>query len=221
MTKYDHTDFARDLANQMVKERFGTAHGVESFDEYLDLTDERQTQHLAGGCADRVIGTAGKQRRAIRLSLEGAATVILRVPMNDPRRSGAKVWAETALADWLDLIENGADGSWYLMYKSNTSTKGYVQTGVPLSGDRGGKTVPIGRLITGAGPGRITRFHDRNPLNLRRTNLFIMGNPNTVEGTAKGAKHDSRALMAERAAQRRSLAGAGFDIPATADSMDA
>lgn len=134
MTKNDHTAFARDLAEQMIRERFGAAYGVETFDAYLDLIDQRQTQHLAPGLADRVTATAGKQRRSIRLWLEDAVTVMARVPMNDPRRDGAHVWAEIELAALLDLWENGCTGAWHLCYKSTSSERGYVQTNPPLRG---------------------------------------------------------------------------------------
>lgn len=210
---YNHNTFARDLADQMVRERFGDLYGVESFDQYLDFVDQRQTQHLAEGRADHVLSRSGEQRRKTKLATENAGAVILRVPIKDCRRPGAFVWAEIELAAWLDLIENGADGAWCLMYKSKESTKGYVQTNVPMQGaTMRGHTVPISRLIKGAGPGRITRFRDRNPLNLRHANIFISGNPNAVEGPVKGPKHDARAVTATGAALRQSRAGANFDF---------
>lgn len=210
---YEIHDFARDLADQMIRENFGNVHGVETFDEYLDLVDARQTQHLADGRAAHVQRTAGEQRRKARLIVENAGTVILRVPMKDCRRPGALVWAEIELAAWLDLIENGADGAWFWNYSGQG--KGYVMTCPPMQRAPGVPTqVTLGRLVAGAGKGRIVRFRDRNPLNLRRSNLFIVGNPATVEGPVKGPKHDARTVVADSAALRQTFAGAGFDIPA-------
>lgn len=209
---YQINDFARDLADQTVRERFGDLYGVESFGDYLDLLDQRQTQHLAGGAAARVLRTAGEQRQRIRLTVENAGTVILRVPMGDPKRPGATVWAEIELAAWLDLIENGADGAWF--WNLSGKGNGYVRTCPPMQGATNAPTlVTVGRLVAGAGKGRIVRFRDRNPLNLRRDNIFIVGNPSTCEGPVKGPKHDARATVAKGAALRQSLAGAEFDLP--------
>lgn len=217
MTKHTQAAFARDLAEQMIRERFSATYGVETFDAYLDLIDLRQTQHLSPGLADRVAATAGKQRRSIRLWLEDAVTVMARVPMNDPRRDGAQVWAEIEFAAWLDMIENGADGAWVLNYADKNDSRCYVRTCPPLSRSGTCNLVTVGRLVANAGRGRSVRFRDRNPLNLRRTNLFIVGHPPTGESPTKGPKHDARALVANGAALRQSLAGADFDIPPADD----
>lgn len=217
---YEIHDFARDLADQMTRERFSDLYGVESFEDYLDHVDALQTQHLTGGLKARTLRTAGEQRRKIKLTVENATTVIARVPMNDSRRPGALVWAEIELTALLDLWENGATGAWCWNY-AGAEQKGYVRTNIPMWHEvNTSSLVPVGRLVGGAGKGRIIRFRDRNPLNLRRSNLFIVGNPATVEGAARGAKHDARAVMAKGAALRRSLAGSGFDIPAFIQGED-
>lgn len=139
--------------------------------------------------------------------------MILRVLMGDCRRPGEVVWAEIELAAWLDLIENGADGAWFRNY-AGEGRKGYVRTHPPMRGATSAPTqVPVGRLVAGAGKGRIIRFRDRNPLNLRRGNLFIVGNPSTCEGPVKGPKHDARGVMAKQKALRQTLDGADLDIP--------
>lgn len=212
---YENHDFARDLADQMTRERFGDLYGVESFADYLDHVDARQTQHLTGAAAANTLRASGNQRRKIKLTVENAATVAARVPMKDSRRPGALVWAEIELAALLDLIENGADGAWFLDYAG--SGKAYVKTYVPLASAGNVCNVTLGRLVAGAGKGRMVRFRDRNPLNLRRSNVFIVGKPTTAEGPMQGAKHDARAVTAKGAALRQSFAGSDFDIPTAAE----
>lgn len=211
---YENHDFARDLADQMTREQFRRPYGIESFAAYLDHVDARQTQHLTGGAAANALRSAGKQRRNIKLAVENGATVVARVPMKDSQRPGALVWAEIELAALLDLWENGSDGAWFFDYAGGS--KAYVKTYAPLAGAGNVCNVTLGRLVAGAGKGRIARFRDRNPLNLRRSNIFIVGNPVTTEGAAKGARHDARAVVAKGATLRRSLAGSDFDIPTAA-----
>lgn len=222
MQHYSTSDFARALADKMIRERFGRAYGVDTFDGYLNLIDARQTQHLADALADRVIGTAGKQRRKIELTLEDATAVIVNIPMNDPRRPGAVIWAQTELGIWLDLIEIGADGAWHFAYKSERRADGQVRTTVPMwrTATATANKVAIARLIANAKPGQQARTRDHNALNLRRANVFIVGNPATCEGRVGTAKNDSAALIREQAALRQSLAGADFDFNGNDEGME-
>lgn len=204
--------FAQALADQMVQERFGKIHGTNDLASYFDFVDARQTAHLNPQLAQRVIATAGAQRRRIRLFLENGA-VLAKIPMDDPRKSGATIWAVTELGDFFDLIENGADGAWFINYASKFDLKGYVKTAPPLSGRGTATTVTVGRLIAGANKGRSVRFRDRNPLNLRRGNLFLFGNSRTCEGASRNCKHDAPALVKERSLARASFKGAGYRVP--------
>lgn len=201
-----HNTFARALADHMVKERFGTTYGTHDLASYLEFVDARQAAHLA---IKKVI-RASAQRHAIRLVLDNAGTLIARVPMKDPRRHGATLWAETEFATLLDLIENGADGAWCLNYSGKDDRKGYVKTSTPLSSQGPANTVTVGRLIAGAGKGRIVRFSDRNPLNLRRSNLFLMGDSKSPQGSGK---YDALSLVREKSRIKANLAGANYGRP--------
>lgn len=214
MAKHTHIDLARASADQMVADRFGHSHGTQTFAAYLDYVDARQTQHLSPAAAARVIAKTGDQRQRVKLTLEGC-TIIARVPLKDIRRPGAYAWAEIGLAEWFDLIENGADGAWFLNYSGKHDKRGYVRTSPPVVSQGAATLVTVGRLVAGAGKGRVVRFKDRNPLNLRRDNLFLNGAFAAPDGQRRGAKHDACALFAEGAARRRSLAGSGFDMPDT------
>ena len=207
MQHYSTHDFARSLADRMIRERFGRVYGIETLDSYFDLIDARQTQHLADGHASRVIGTTGAQRRKVELTLEDAVTVIVNVPMNDPRRPGAVIWAQTELGIWLDLIEMGADGSWFFVYKGKDRSDGQVVTKMPIWRTAATAKTPIARLIANAKPGQQARTRDHNGLNLRRANVFLVGNSQTAEGRIGGARNDSRAVIGAQAAIRQSLAG--------------
>ncbi|TKW66951.1 MAG: hypothetical protein DI616_07695 [Paracoccus denitrificans] len=212
MTKHTHIDLARASADQMIADRFGHSRGTLTFAAYLDYVDARQTRHLSPAAAALVIAKTGDQRQRIKLTLEGGV-IIAHVPLKDTRRHGAYVWAQIGLAEWLDLIENGADGAWFLNYAGKHDKRGYVRTSPPLASQGAATLVTVGRLVAGAGKGRVVRFKDRNPLNLRRGNLFLNGAFAAPDGQRRGAKHDACALMAEGASRRRSLAGSGFDMP--------
>jgi len=202
---FNHSDFALALANQMVKDRFGTVHGTTDLAEYFDFVDARQTAHLEPSLAKRVTAATGAQRRRIKFTLEDASTIIAKVPMQDPRRTGATIWAEVELGALLDLIENGADGAWCLNYSGKTDKKGYVKTAPPLASQGTATGVTVGRLIAGAGKGRSVRFVDRNHLNLRRSNLYLYGNPAMCERPTKRCKHDAVALVQKNSGIRASL----------------
>jgi hypothetical protein len=220
MQHYSTSDFARALADKMIRERFGRFYGTETFDSYLDLIDTRQTQHLSDGLADRVIGSAGQQRRNIELTLENAGTVIANIPMNDPRRPGAMIWAQTELGIWLDLMEMGANNAWRFDTKGNGRSDGQVRTNAPVRACLTNKNVPIARLIANAKPGQQARTRDHNALNLRRANVFLVGNPGTCEGRVGTAKTDSVALIRGQAALQQSLAGADYDFPGNDENME-
>ncbi|WBU54631.1 hypothetical protein [Paracoccus sp. SCSIO 75233] len=215
MQHFHNSDFVRDLANQIIRERFANSHGVETLDEYLERIDALQTCHLSANQASRVIGTAGKQRRDAKLTIENGTSIIVNVPMNDPRRPGAKVWAQIELGIWLDLLEMGAINAWRFVGKGNGRTDGQVMTNVPMrSAASTGKTAVV-RLIVNAKPGQQARTLDHNPLNLRRSNIYLNGSPNWTDGGKKTAKTDSVALIREQAALRQSCAGKDYGIPAS------
>lgn len=207
MQNFSSTDFAVCLADQMIANRFGKAYGVRTFAEYLDFVDKRATAHLDEYMAQRVQKTAGAQRRKSRLKIENAVTVIIAVPMNDVRK-GATIWAEIDLASWLDAIERGADTAWFYAYKGADQRSGQVRCKVPLSGRTSTTNATIVRVLVNAKPGQQARTLDGNPLNLRRENLFLVGNPHGIEGRVGTAKTYTQAQLLELVALRQALSGA-------------
>jgi hypothetical protein len=204
--------FAVACADEMISARFGRSYGIHTFARYLDEVDRRATAHLDDRLARRIRDTAGAQRRKARLRIENAGTVIVAVPMNDPR-TGATIWAEVDLATWLNLIEMGADGAWFFANKGQDRGPGQVRTTAPLASDLSNKNVTVARLIVNAKPGQQARVLDRNPLNLRAGNVFLVGNPATCEGRIGGARTDTRRLLQGQVETRRALAGGGYGIP--------
>ena len=201
--------FARALADHMVKERFGATYGTYDLTGYFDFVDARQAAHLAV----ETVSSASAQRRSIQITLDNAGDLIARIPLKDPRRHGATVWSETELGTLLDLIENGADGAWYLNYASPQDQKGYVKTAPPLGKQGTATVVTVGRLVAGAGKGRMVRFRDHNSQNLRRSNLFLVGTSPTYDDPAKRSKHDALSLVRRNSRIRESLAGANYGRP--------
>lgn len=213
MQNFTSTDFAAAMADDMIAARFHVSHGVKTFSAYLDLVDQRATAHLNESMARRVCETAGAQRRRARLQIENAATLIIAVPMKDPR-TGATVWAELEFWAWLNVIEMGADGAWFYTHKSKDQRAGQVRTNVPLKSAVKTPHVTVARLLVNAKAKQQARVLDNNPLNLRASNVYLRGNPNTCEGRAGRAKTDSRAQVCEQKALRQALAGAEYGIPA-------
>ena len=210
MQNYTSSSFARTLADQMVAKRFAKDYGTKTFAEYLDLLDERSTAHLAEYMAHRVRNTAGAQRRRARLKLEGSGTVVIAVPMNESD-IGELVWAELELSTWFLLMEMGAEGAWFYAHKGPGKLVGQVRTSAPISARTPNKNATIARLIANAKPGQQAKTLDRNPLNLRRDNLNLIGHPKP-EGQPGLSKTDSAALLREHKALWEALAGSGYDM---------
>jgi hypothetical protein len=203
--------FALAIADAMIADRFSKTYGVSTFSEYLDLVDSRATAHLSPSCALQVLSKTGKQRRLAVLNLEHGTNVTISIPMNDPAK-GTKVWATTELATWLDVIEAGADGAWMLNYGGGGSAPN-VRTVPPLVGSSKATLATISRIIVNAKAGQQARTSDGNPLNLRRGNLYIVGQPQTREGAKGSAKRDTRKHIQAHAQTRAKLAGSNFEIP--------
>lgn len=200
-----HASIALALADEMIAARFGTCYGTHTWSEYQAFALERATGHLAGHLAGKIGRTTGTQRRKARLKVEGD-TLIITLPMNDPR-TGATVWAETEFGSYLDAVEDGADGAWVYVYKGRDRVTGQVRTAVPCGA---GKKAAIARVLLGAKAGQQVRRQDDNPLNLRRQNLYRIGNPSTPEGQAGTAKMDTQAETRGGAATREALKGRGY-----------
>ncbi|HRK42222.1 MAG TPA: hypothetical protein PLH11_04185 [Gemmobacter sp.] len=122
----------------------------------------------------------------------------------------ARVWAKLEFAQWLDLMEIGAYGTWFLAHKSKDRSDAQVRTKVPLSGQTTTTNATIARVIANAKPGQQARTLDRNPLNLRRANIFIIGKAAQGERPAGRAKTDTRAQLQEHKAIAQSLSGRGY-----------
>ena len=114
-------------ANQTISERFRDPYGTSTWAEYCDFAHTRATAHLAPHLAQRIDRhKTGEQRRNIKLTIDKDGVLVAAVPMNDPRAKST-VHAKVEFGVLLDLIECGADGSWYLNYKSETQRGGQVR----------------------------------------------------------------------------------------------
>lgn len=196
--------FALAMADQMIADRFARDYHTTTFADYLDHLDRRTKAHLPDHMAERVIRTAGQQRRNARLSIEDGA-VLIAIPLHDARIN-ATVWAELYLSTWLNVIECGADQAWFYAHKGEAQAKGQVRTHVPLSHGERVTLTTIARVIGNAKPGQQARLLDRNPMNLRSGNVVVIGNPATAEGKAGNAKTPTRAHARDKLALRASLA---------------
>jgi hypothetical protein len=204
-------NFALSIANDMISTRFGQKYGVHTFTAYCNLIDQRSTAHLNAHMAQKVRNSAGLQRLKSRLIIDEAATLIIAIPMND-LHSDTTVWAELEFAQWLDLMEMGADCAWAYSHKGKDRLAGQVRTHAPIASTASNTPVTIARLIVNAKRGQQARTLDRNPLNLRRANLYLVGNPNTVEGAAGRAKTDTVEHLQKQAERRAANAGKNFGM---------
>lgn len=198
------SDLAYHIAESMIADRFARDYGITTVAAYLDLLDRRTTAHLTDDMADRVIRTAGNQRRMARLKIEDGE-VVISIPMKNPR-TDATIWADLYLSTWLNVMECGADGAWFFAHKSAGRSDGQVRTKVPLLRDDKVTNTTITRVIANAKVGQQARILDRNPLNLRSENIYLVGNPTTGEGKAGTAKTHTRIKARDKAALRASLA---------------
>lgn len=194
MQQPNHSSFALALADAMVAKRFKADYGITTFADYLDRVDRKATAHLPPKKAQSLLLKAGgRQRRLARLQIDGSGEVTISIPMRDPR-SGKTLWAITELSTWFDVVEAGADGSWMLAYSSATSTRPYVRTKPPLSSRDSTTLANITRIIVNAKPRQHARTLDGNSLNLRRFNLYVVGQPKD-DGKSGKAKKDTRSQV--------------------------
>jgi hypothetical protein len=205
MQQPNHSSFALALADAMVAKRFKADYGITTFAEYLDRVDRKATAHLTPKKAQSLLLKAGgRQRRQARLQVEGSGMVTISIPMRDPR-SGKTLWATTEMSMWLDVVEAGADGSWFLNYSSATSTHPYVRTRPPLASLDSTNLANITRIIANAKAGQHARTLDGNSLNLRRFNVYVVGQPKD-DGKHGKAKKDTRSQMQNQQAVRERIA---------------
>lgn len=193
--------FATAMADQIIAQRFAVAYGVRTLPDYLDLVDARSTSHLTPHLADHNIRTAGQQRRKMGLTVQDGK-LIAKMAMNNPM-ANRTVYAEIEFGVLLDLLEMGVTNAWTYNIKGPTRAAGQVITKRPMGQHR---HVPVARIIANAKAGQQARTRDKNPLNLRRSNLYILGNPGTAEGRIGTAKVDTRAQAKEDAQRRDALA---------------
>jgi hypothetical protein len=205
--------FARAMADKIIAERFGKDYGTFTLADYLALIDRRTTAHLSNATARRIIGIAGKQRRDAVLRIENTSTLTIAIPMRDGR-NGPRIWAVTEFGLWLDVIESGADGVWFFNRKDATRFDGQVCVKLALQKTaRGPQRTPVARIIVNAKEGQQARRRDNDPLNLRRDNLFLLGNPGTAEGRVGNAKTDPREQARVQADARAALRGRNYGMP--------
>jgi hypothetical protein len=205
------SNFALSIANDMISARFGQKYGVHAFDNYCDLIDHRSTAHLNARLAQRVCNSAGTQRRRSRLIIQDTATLIIAIPAHDTHK-GREVWPELEFGVWIDLMEMGADCAWFYTHKGKDQLAGQVRTHAPIGSATSNTLVTIARLIVNAKRGQQARTLDRNPLNLRRSNLYLLGNPNTVDGAVGRATTDTVAHLRAQAELRAANAGKNFGM---------
>jgi hypothetical protein len=215
MQQPNHSSFALAIADAMVAKRFKADYGITTFADYLDRVDRKATAHLPPKKAQSLLLKAGgRQRRLARLQIDGSGEVTISIPMRDPR-SGKTLWAITELSTWFDVVENGADGSWMLNYSSATSTRPYVRTKPPLASLDSTNLANITRIITNAKARQHARTLDGNSLNLRRFNVYVVGQPKD-DGKLGKAKQDTRSQMQQQQAIRAERANKQltFDVGA-------
>lgn len=122
----------------------------------------------------------------------------------------SRVYGIATFSEYLDLIEMGADAAWSYDHKGADRRVGQVRTQMPFANTLTAHRAAFARLIVNAKTGQQARTLDRNPLNLRRVNLFLVGNPIGIEGRKGRAKTDTRAQ----------LAGQDYGMGADDDSPD-
>lgn len=184
---------AINLFDQMISDRFSQSYGVSNAGAYFQYVHKRSTIHLTADLTQRRKRTTGGQHEGTIYTLEGSR-VLAHVPMNDIRKAEvvyATLWATTLL----NLIECGADTSWFLAYKGPSHPAPQVRTKVPFRGLGGPTNATIARLIVGARKGQQASMIDRNPLNLRTENIRLIGDLRALEGRKGRAKADSRAVI--------------------------
>ncbi|MEM9735025.1 MAG: hypothetical protein AAF908_00270 [Pseudomonadota bacterium] len=203
-------DFAALLADDMIAARFGRPYDVTSFTAYLHHLDARVTAHLDPHLADRVIRTAGAQRRGAKLFLgQDGKTVLIALAMRDPR-TGGTISARTELGTWCNLVEGGLDGAWFFNVDGKTKRAGQVRGAMPGRDRTGPNLATVARVIANAKAGQQARTHDGDPLNLCRANVYVVGHPDHPETRRRGPKTDT-AAQARRAVELRAELAAKRD----------
>lgn len=137
---------------------------------------------------------------------------MIAIPVRD-RRQGRTEWATLGYGVWLDVIENGADTAWSLDYKGVGRIDKQVRCAPPMSGRVAGTKVSAARLIACARHRQQVRLTDRNPLDLRRDNIHVVGSPVIAGDRVGTAKTDTQASLAHQVQLRSYLAGSSFSIP--------
>jgi hypothetical protein len=202
------------LADTMIRERFEADYGTTCRTDYLAHLDGISTRHLVSHLKDQALKAAGQQRSNAKLcfSADPEPILLIQIPMDDPHKPGATIYATLDFASWLDLMEMGAHGAWRFNAKGR-QRGGQVLTRLPMWRSCLIADVAIARLLTNAKPGQQSRTLDGNPLNLRRSNLYLLGNPTIKAERVGTAKVAARLVMEEAKAVQASYAGRGFDIP--------
>lgn len=144
--------------------------GIETLEAYCDLIDVEATGHLTGVNAQR-------RNRRPRAFVDDRGEAVFLVPMS----KAGTAWATVNAADWFRLQEDGANGLWSLVNKTSRQVRTY-----PAMIGPNRKHVRVGRLILGLGEGEVIRFLNRDPLDLRRSNLQAEPSGDPRPGNAKG-----------------------------------
>lgn len=198
------------MADSITSERFEQRYGITTHAEYLDRIDGRSTEHLDVKFVAKVFRTAGRQRRRAWFKVD-VGTLLICLPIMD-RRNGQEIHAEIEYGIWLDLMEFGVNSAWSYAYKGKERQKGQVRVKLPFQGAGGPSHASLTRIISHALPGQRAHVTDGNPLNLRRSNIYIIGLPLALGGKRAASKTDTRkqikgavALRDEVARKRRDL----------------
>lgn len=203
--------FAMAAADQMISDGFHHTYGASTFAEYLDHIDSCSTAHLAPHLADGVKGTAGQQRRKSVIRFDHDGSLVIGLPMKDPR-TGETRYATTDFLIWIDLMEIGANGAWYYNYKGSNQSAGQVRCSVPLKGGGiGPDRAAVVRIIANAKSGQQARLLDHDPFNLRQANINLLNHIESAEGCKCRAKTDTRMAILQVADTRSAMAGMNYD----------
>lgn len=121
---------------------------------------DTSTPHMAPPTAIELAYQRPNQRQPRRIADKGGAAIV-----QMPLAGGA---VATVDADSFDhYAAPGRSTQWCLMGDG----KGNAYVGVWLPSAK--TTVMVARLLLDAPRGKVIRFHDRNPLNLQRSNLYL------------------------------------------------
>lgn len=198
------------MADSFISQRFELCHGITTHAEYLDRIDESSTDHLDRQFVAKVLRTTGRQRRRAWFKFDDQ-TLVICIPVKEPR-TGQEIHAEMEYEVWLDLMEMGVHGAWFYAHKDKKRNNGQVRVKIPFHGSGGPTNASLTRIIADAEPGQRACVADGNPMNLRSSNVYLIGLPLTLGGKRAGSKTDTLkqikgavALREEVARKRRDL----------------